>query len=228
MTIAGGIAAALLARARTGETSVLDISLLSVGLWANALAVDISLANGEAWPGGSMGNPPEARTNPGAGPVRTSDGRYLYLAMIQVSKFWADFCRHLGREDMIDDDRWNTPEKLLENAPAAAKIVHEVIGSKPYAHWVETFRSLEGQWAPVQDSLELGQDPQARANGLIAEIVDADGTTRELVTNPVQFDELPVALRRAPTFAEHTDELLRELGFDDERLLELKISGAVT
>ena len=32
--------------------------------------------------------------------------------MIQVSKFWADFCRHLGREDMIDDERWNTPEKL--------------------------------------------------------------------------------------------------------------------
>ena len=113
MTIAGGIAAALLARDRTGEPSVLDVSLLGLGLWANTLAVDISLANGEPWPGGSMGNPPEARTNPGAGPVRTSDGRYLYLAMIQVSKFWADFCRHLGREDMIDDERWNTPEKLL-------------------------------------------------------------------------------------------------------------------
>ncbi len=178
MTIAGGIAAALLARDRTGEPSVLDVSLLGLGLWANALAVDISLANGEPWPGGSMGNPPEARTNPGAGPVRTSDGRYLYLAMIQVSKFWADFCRHLGREDMIDDERWNTPEKLLANAPAAAAIVHEVIGSKPYDHWVERFRTLEGQWAPVQDTVELGRDPQVRANGLIAEITDVDGATR--------------------------------------------------
>jgi crotonobetainyl-CoA:carnitine CoA-transferase CaiB-like acyl-CoA transferase len=228
MTIAGGIAAALLARDRTGETSVLDVSLLSVGLWANALAVDISLANGEPWPGGSMGNPPEAQTNPGAGPVRTSDGRYLYLAMIQVSKFWADFCRHLGREDMIDDERWNTPEKLIANAPEAAKIVHDVIGSKPYDHWVEAFRSLEGQWAPVQDSVEAGHDPQARANGLIAEITDSDGTTRELVTSPVQFDETPPTLRRAPKFAEHTDELLRELGFDDDRVLNLKIAGAVT
>ena len=123
---------------------MLDVSLLSVGLWANALAVDISLANGEPWPGGSMGNPPEARTNPGAGPVRTSDGRYLYLAMIQVSKFWADFCRHLGREDMIDDERWNTPEKLIANAPAAAEIVHEVIGSKPYDHWVEALPHTRG------------------------------------------------------------------------------------
>ena len=69
MTIAGGIAAALFARDRTGEPSVLDVSLLSVGLWANALPVDISLANGEPWPGGSMGNPPEAQTNPAAGPA---------------------------------------------------------------------------------------------------------------------------------------------------------------
>ncbi len=228
MTIAGGIAAALLARDRTGEPSVLDVSLLGLGLWANALAVDISLGNGEPWPGGSMGNPPEARTNPGAGPVRTSDGRYLYLAMIQVSKFWADFCRHLDREDMIDDERWNTPEKLLANAPAAAEIVHEVIGSKPYDYWVDRFRTLEGQWAPVQDTVELGRDPQVRANGLIAEITDVDGATRELVTNPVQFDETPTVLRRAPQFAEHTDEILRELGLDDERVLALKIDGAVT
>ena len=81
---------------------------------------------------------------------------------------------------------------------------------------------------PVQDSLELGHDAQVRANGHIAEITDADGVTRELVVNPVQFDETPAEIRRAPQFAEHTDELLRELGVDDERMLALKISGAVT
>ena len=70
MTIAGGIAAALLARDRTGEPSVLDVSLLGLGLWANALAVDISLANGEPWPGRIDGEPargadqPRGRTRP--------------------------------------------------------------------------------------------------------------------------------------------------------------------
>ena len=44
----------------------------------------------------------------------------------------------------------------------------------------------------------------------------------------MQFDETPAAIRRAPQFAEHTDELLRELGVDDERMLALKVSGAVT
>ena len=228
LSIAGGIAAALLARERTGETSVVDVSLLGLGVWASALSVDISLANGEPWPAGYMGNPPDALTNPGAGPVRTSDGRFVYLAMIQISKFWDDFCRHLDRPDLVGDPRWDTPEKLIANAPEAGRIVHEVIGAKPYDYWVDRFRTLEGQWAPVQDSLELAHDPQVRANGLIAEVTDADGATRELVTNPVQFDETPAQLTRAPQFAEHTDEILLEVGIDEDQAIALKVSGAVT
>ena len=60
------------------------------------------------------------------------------------------------------------------------------------------------------------------------EHTDHNGVERELVANPVQFDESPPDIVRAPQFAEHTDEILRELGFDDEELIELKIAGAVT
>ena len=49
MTIAGGISAALFARERTGEPSVIDVNLLGVGAWANALAIDSSLLNGQPW-----------------------------------------------------------------------------------------------------------------------------------------------------------------------------------
>jgi crotonobetainyl-CoA:carnitine CoA-transferase CaiB-like acyl-CoA transferase len=48
------------------------------------------------------------------------------------------------------------------------------------------------------------------------------------VTNPVQFDETAPGLSRAPQFAEHTDQVLRELGLSDEELIGLKIAGAVT
>lgn len=80
----------------------------------------------------------------------------------------------------------------------------------------------------MQNAWEVGQDPSLRANGLIAQVVDADGKDRELVANPVQFEETPVTLTRAPQFAEHTDEVLRELGLSDEELIQLKIDGAVT
>ena len=59
-------------------------------------------------------------------------------------------------------------------------------------------------------------------------ITDADGTARQLVANPVQFDETPPDLQRAPQFAEHTDEILRELGKDEDEILQLKIDGACT
>ena len=75
---------------------------------------------------------------------------------------------------------------------------------------------------------EVAQDVSLRANGHFARVTDADGQERELVTNPVQFDEQAPKLTRAPQFAEHTDEILRELGWGDEELLELKVDGAVT
>jgi crotonobetainyl-CoA:carnitine CoA-transferase CaiB-like acyl-CoA transferase len=85
-----------------------------------------------------------------------------------------------------------------------------------------------GQWAPVQDAWEIAHDEALTANGRIANIVDAEGNSQQLVASPVKFDDDPSALERAPQFAEHTDEVLRELGVDDDRLIELKIAGAIT
>ncbi|MDT5153016.1 MAG: hypothetical protein QOI01_4749, partial [Mycobacterium sp.] len=226
MTIAGGIAAALFARAQTGQTSVVDVSLLGVGAWANALPVGFALLEG---------GPPEPRapghsapTNPLVGSYRTADDRWLILAMLQPGRYWPEFCRHIDREDLITDERFATATALMGNALVAADIVQEELAARPLAEWVARFADMEGQWAVAQDPWELGQDAALRANGLIAQVRDAEGTARELVANPVQFDEKPVQLTRAPQFAEHTDEILRALGKSDDELIDLKISGAVT
>jgi crotonobetainyl-CoA:carnitine CoA-transferase CaiB-like acyl-CoA transferase len=227
MTIAGGIAGALFARERTGETSVVDVSLLSTGAWANGLAIDLSLLSGEPWrnpPAAQMGN----LFNPVVGAYRTADGKSIMLMMLQPFRFWADFCRHIDRPDLIDDPRFGTAEDLIANAVAAVDIIGVELAQRTFAEWCERFQTLEGQWAPVQDSVDLGRDAQLRANGYIAPITDADGNARELVANPVQFDETPAIVGRGPLFAEHTDEILRELGHDDDAIIELKIAGAVT
>jgi crotonobetainyl-CoA:carnitine CoA-transferase CaiB-like acyl-CoA transferase len=226
MTIAGGIAGALFARERTGETSVIDVSLLGVGAWANALSVGFALLEGGPPERRAPGN--SARTNPLVGNYRTADDRWLVLAMLQPGRYWPEFCRHIGREDLITDERFATTEALMGNAPVAADIVQDVLATRPLAEWVARFAGMEGQWAVAQDPWEVGQDPAVRANGLIAEVIDSEGTTRELVANPVQFDEKPAQITRAPQFAEHTDEILRALGKSDDELLDLKISGAVT
>ena len=116
----------------------------------------------------------------------------------------------------------------MDNAAAAAELIAVEIARYPLDEWVKRLEGFDGQWTLVQNTLELGRDEQLRANGHIAKVVGADGSEYEVVTSPVQFDETPIQLRRAPTFAEDTDELLRSLGFDDDGLIALKISGAVT
>jgi crotonobetainyl-CoA:carnitine CoA-transferase CaiB-like acyl-CoA transferase len=226
MTIAGGIAGALFARERTGETSVVDVSLLSVGAWANALSVGFALLAGGPLPRMNAGQ--TARTNPLVGNYRTADDRWLVLTMLQPGRYWPEFCRHIERPDLIEDERFASTEKLMANAEDAAEILQEVLAGRTLAEWTTRFAGMEGQWAVAQDSWEVGQDLALRDNGFIAEVTDAEGRQRELVASPVQFDQTPAQLTRAPQFAEQTDEILRELGKSDEDLINLKISGAVT
>jgi len=228
MTIAGGIAAALFARERTGEPSVVDVSLLGVGTWAMALSINISMLLDMALPVAPLDAPPWLPFNPTIGTYRTADGRWISLTMLQPGRYWGDLCCHIDREDLISDERFDSGEKLIQNAAEAGALIAEAIASQSYQFWLERFATLEGQWAPAQDTLEAANDPQVRANGYIAKVTDADGNERELVANPVQFDEAAPVLVRAPQFAEHTDEILRELGRTDDEILSLKAEGAVT
>lgn len=226
MFIAGGISAALFARERGEGPSVVDASLLSTGAWANALPVGMSMQTGNVFHGGPMAN--AAPTNGLSGMHRTSDGRHIQLSMLQPGRYFADFCTHLGRPDLIEDERFATVEAMMENALELGDEISAEIAKYPLDEWKKRLATLEGQWDVVQNSVEVGDDPQLVANGFVGHVTDVDGAPQRLITAPVQFDEEPAELDRGPTFAEHTDEILQELGLDYDRIIELKIAGAVT
>jgi crotonobetainyl-CoA:carnitine CoA-transferase CaiB-like acyl-CoA transferase len=227
MTIAGGIAAALYARASTGETSVIDVSLLGVGAWVMQFSVNLALMAGGPLPRFPRGTGHGQPSNPLTGTFKTADGRWLMLSMLQPTRYWPEFCERMGRRDLIADPRF-AGDAVLRNGLEGGEIVAEIIGKLTLARWRELMDGAEGQWALVQNAYEVGMDPALRENGLVASVTDCDGRERELVANPVQFDEAPVVSRRAPQFAEHTDEILRELGKTDDELIALKIAGAIT
>ncbi len=228
MNIAGGIAAALFARAQTGEPSIVDVSLLASGAWANALSVDIALNGGPIAEGADPVNGPAIPGNPLVGLYETSDGRHVNLCMLQPGRYWPDFCRHIDREDLVADPRFADAEALMTNWESASKAVAQALGQQTLAFWTKRFETLEGQWGAVQNALEVGNDVMLRANGYVATVLDVDGQSRELVTSPVQFDETPATPGRAPQFAEHTDEILKQLGLGEEKIIDLKVAGAVT
>ena len=226
MAIAGGVAAALYGRKITGQPSVLDVSLLAVGAWATQFSVNMALLAGGQLP--KIDRKTQAPCNPLTGNYRTADGRFIQLSMLQPTRFWPEFCRLMGCEEFAHDPRFESMESLAENLEDATEIVCDAIASRTFAECARLLGRGTGPWAPVQDGWEVGNDESLVANGRIADVVDAEGNPQKLVANPVKFDDAALSLTRAPQFAEHTDNVLRELGLDDDELIELKIAGAIT
>jgi crotonobetainyl-CoA:carnitine CoA-transferase CaiB-like acyl-CoA transferase len=220
--LAGGIAAALLKRERTGEPSVVDVSLLGSGFWSMGHTVALTKYLGqrmEAFPPGVHGSP----INPLVGLYPTADDRYISFVMMQPTKFWADVCKHMDLDELADDPRFATVESIAEHTAVATEILTEAMSKRPLAEWSERFATLLGPWAPVQDTLQAVEDAQIRANEYLVQAGEL-----ELVANPVQFDVTAPQSGPAPAFAEQTDEILLELGLDWDRIIELKTAGAVT
>ena len=224
MTIAGGIMGALFHRERTGEPTIVDVSLLGTGLWAMGQAMALSLQLGTPWtapPADRISNNPLSRN------YRTSDGRVLAFVCLQAGKYWPQLCAIVGRPELATDPRFHDHASLLENSQAAAELMSEVFAAATLDEWRERLAGFSGQWTIVQDTLEAAVDPQTLANGYLQDCETAQGHAFQLVTAPVQFDEVPAVPSRAPEFSEQADKILGEIGLDAEAIIELKLSGVV-
>ena len=226
MTIAGGIAAALLRRERTGVAGVVDVSLLNTAMWV--LSPDVVASKLVDRPGGGMPSfTRKSAPNPAGNSYKTKDERWLLLMMLQADKHWPDFCRHVGRPEWATDERSRDGAARFKNREAIIADLDEIFATKTLAEWREQFASLEGPWAPMQSARELHDDPQVVENGYLREVDRGDGIKFRLVASPVQFDERPLPVGTSPEMGAQTDEVLQELGYDMDQLLEYKAAGAI-
>lgn len=225
LSAAGAVAAALYKRERTGEGSVVDVSLLNTAIWQiSPLVVASKLFGFSKMPsGGDRKQSP----NPAVGAYRTADDRYISLILLQSDKHWADLVARLGVPEMAADPRFADSAARAQNSAECVTKLDEAFGAGTLQHWKEALEDFDGVWTPFQTLDELYEDPQVVANGYLPAMTAANGQEVQLVASPAQFDEEPVQVTRCPEHGEHTETALLAAGFGWEDIVAMKESGAI-
>jgi crotonobetainyl-CoA:carnitine CoA-transferase CaiB-like acyl-CoA transferase len=154
----------------------------------------------------------------------SKDGHVLFQASEQ--EFWRNFCQAVGRDDLFE--RY-PGSRFADHAPGNRALQHElreIFLTRTSADWIAFGEAHNTPIAPVNTPKTLAADPQfqARMPWLAADELGADQ-----LPCPIKLvgDELPPPTK-APTVGQHTETVLREaLGYDDDRLAELRAAGAL-
>jgi crotonobetainyl-CoA:carnitine CoA-transferase CaiB-like acyl-CoA transferase len=224
MALAGGIAAALARKAKTGEGSLVDGSLLGTAMWSMQMAIVGAAVAGLA----ELPKPNRAiSANPLVNNYKTKDDRWLALCMLQPDVYWAGLCTAIGRVDLIDDERFATADVRGANNAECVAELDKTFATRTLEEWRPILSSQPGQWDVINRVSDVVVDPQAVANGFVQTVDYGKGRELPLIANPVQFDRTAPDLQPAPEFGSDTDEILLSLGWDWDAILEAKASGAV-
>jgi crotonobetainyl-CoA:carnitine CoA-transferase CaiB-like acyl-CoA transferase len=204
---------------------VVDGSLLSTAIWFNhqpIIATSPGLPADTAVNQGMAGGAPA-----GLGTYRTKDGRFISLILLNDPDHeWNDLAKCLGHPELSSDPRFADRAARANYRPEARALLEEIFGSLTLDELRVLLDKMTGVWAPFQTPAEIHNDPQVIANRFLQE-VDYPGGALNLPTPPVLFDEEALPAKRAPDFAQHTDEVLREFGFNDGDLARHRAAGVI-
>jgi crotonobetainyl-CoA:carnitine CoA-transferase CaiB-like acyl-CoA transferase len=224
MAAAGAVAAALLARERTGEGQLVSTSLLRIGMYMLGWDISMSVRLGVPVIPMTVRQPP----NPLINAYTAGDGRRFWMLGLQADRHWPDLLRAVDRPEWAQDPRFDSIEHRWQHSTALVDELNAIFATKSLAEWGEVFDREDVWWAPVQHAHETIDDPAAHAAGGFVEVPSDAGDPIRMVATPVDFAGTPWSPRSmSPEFAQHTEEVLLELGYDWDRIIELKDAGAI-
>lgn len=213
-----GVLAAALNREKNGEGKYIDVSMTDSMFTMNALYGTSYLGSG------ILPRAEEEILNGGTfyDYYRTKDGRFFSVGSLEP-QFRKLLCEALEIPELIEstfNDSSYTQKRFKE-------AVKDAFLSKTYAEWLEIFgEDFEGCVEPVLNFEEASNHQQISAREMIVEVPKGDGTTQKQIASPFKFDD------RKPTYhhvgaklGEHTEEILKELGYSVQDIKELDEKG---
>jgi len=216
------IVTALYRRERTGKGSYVTTSLLAEGVWSASVSIQAALCEAKFFAPHDRKNPANAALNV----YRAADGAWFVL-IVTPDKL-ASVAKAIGRPGLLTDTRFSDPTNLVANMPQLTEILDEVFGSQPMAHWYEVFNGVHVTFGVVREPQEVVNDPQLRANDIVVPLEGAGGKLTSTIGSPIQVHGVAKApARRAPALGEHSEQVLKQLGFTASEIDALRASGAV-
>ena len=219
MSAAIGILSALMARVETGKGQFVDVSITDgivalMSMWINPhLAYGLAFERGDTLFTGHY---------PWYNVYQTKDGKYISIGAFEPW-FYANLCQLLGRNDFIE-------HQFAEGEKRDEIFQHfkRTFLTKNRDEWVYILRQKDTCVAPVYSIEELASDPQLIARGMIQEIPHPVlGSVRQ-VGSMLKMSASPFRVRNWTTrFGQHTNEILRELGFSARRIAALSKAGVI-
>jgi len=218
----GGILAALLQRQRTGKGARIDIAMLdSMVEW---MGFPLYYAFDDAAP------PPRSGASHATiypyGPFPAGDGHTVMLGL-QNEREWRVFCeRVLLRPELASDPRFDSNARRNESRAALRTIIVEAFSPLTADQVIERLEAAQIANAHVNDMHAVWRHPQLRARHRWTEVDSAVGPLPALVP-PALADGVPPRMDPIPALGQHTDAILRELGYDEPRIQAMRAAGAV-
>ncbi len=224
LVTAYGIIIALFARERFGIGQRVDASLLGSQIEMGRLMFHAYLAMGVPPPGSLI----KAARNPLYYIYEDSEGKWFAIAALQANRFWPQFCKVFGIEELEKDPRFDNQIARGEHFDELMPKLKDIIRTRPRAEWLKPLAEAGLPAAPVNDYSDVANDPQVIANEYMVEIEDPIYGKTRLPGIPVKLSETPGKVERlGPELGHDTEDVLMELcGYTWDDLAKLKEEGA--
>ncbi|ESP88812.1 CaiB/BaiF CoA transferase family protein [Candidatus Halobonum tyrrellensis] len=224
MYAAQAVLAALFERERSddGAGQKVDVSLLDgQAAWTSYMATNY-FATGD--PPGRMGS-----KHPTIAPYQAFETADSYVVVAVASEpIWERFCRALDRPDLYADERFETNSARVEHRDELDPLLDAALAERSTDDWLDRFDAHDVPASRVNSVADVFSHPQVLARGMRASVDHPTAGEVEFPGSPMQFSRTPATVRRyPPRLGEHTDEVLREVGYDDEEIDALYAAGAL-
>ncbi len=238
--LVAGILAALIQRDKTGRGQRVEVAMQDavLNLCRVKLRDQQRLAHGPLkeypqYPNGHFGDsvPRAGHASGGGQPghvLRCAPGGLNdYIYVIIQPQAWRPLMEVIGREDLIDDSEWATPEARLPKLDACFHLIEGWTVTKTKFEVMEQLNAHNVPCGPVLSMKELAEDPSLRATGTVVEVDHPERGKFLTVGNPIKLSDSPTEVRHSPLLGEHTEEILREIGCGDNEIAAARADGAI-